>query len=111
MHMRAPRFRLAQSGSEGSRISGGELIPAKTHQPVSCGSVSCGSDSYLQGPAHQTLPSSSVPGRGGHGKARTSGWPVRGHGPVWQVGLYPNPEEKAHCRRGQDRHTQQVSLG
>jgi len=35
MHMREPRFRLAQSGPEGNKISGGELIPAWTHQLVS----------------------------------------------------------------------------
>lgn len=57
MHMREPRFRLAQSGSEGSKISGGELIPAWTHQPVPCDP----GDPHVQAPAQQIHSKPSAP--------------------------------------------------
>lgn len=93
MHMREPRFRLAQSGSEGSKINGGELLPARTHQPVSYDP----GDPYLQAPAHQipSKPSAPAAQRGKDPRLVS-----KGHGPAWQVGQYPIPEEWVHCRRG-----------
>lgn len=88
MHMRAPRFRLAQSGSEGSRISGAELASC----PYS--------------PARLLRPRLVSAQLGVPGEARPPGWPRRGHSVA--VGAVPHPEEQACCRTGQDRHTKQV---
>lgn len=100
MHMREPRFRLAQSGSEGSKISGGALMPAWTHQPV-CYDLG---DPYLQTHAHQ-IPSSPAPQqlRGKDPRLASEGsWISVAGGPVPpSLKNWPTAgEEEAAPRRG-----------